>query len=145
MRSLSKSIIILVVLGSILFPSEAYMQRYFVVCDDPPSSSDHWALGCSLANLLTVPVRIFNYLLSGAALVLLLMIVWAGVRMAMYWFNEQPEQELVAAKLTLTRGIVGFVMVATAMLIINILAVTILGLDYGYPIREWIGNLIYFR
>lgn len=87
---------------------------------------------CTVNKLLEVPVNIFNFLLDGAAIVLLLIIVWAGVRMAFYWFNEQPEQELMAAKLTLTRGIFGFTVVALAILIVNILARTVLGLDANY-------------
>lgn len=101
-------------------------------------------LSCTLADLLAIPVNIFNFLLEGAALVLLAMIIWAGIRMSMYWFGEQPEQELTAAKVTLTRAIVGFVIVATAILIINILAVTILGLYHGSPLRGVLNGLIYF-
>lgn len=101
-------------------------------------------LACTLGDLLAIPVNIFNFLLESAALVLLAMIIWAGIRMSMYWFGEQPEQELTAAKVTLTRAIFGFVIVAMAILIINILAVTILGLYPGSPLRSVLNGLIYF-
>ncbi|HBE90237.1 MAG: hypothetical protein A3E37_02405 [Candidatus Andersenbacteria bacterium RIFCSPHIGHO2_12_FULL_46_9] len=136
-----KKLIGLIVGWGVLYPLTAYMQAPFVVCTGSPSDAGG---SCKLIDLLAVPVRIFNFLLSGAALVLLAMIIWAGVRMSMYWFNEQPEQELTAAKMTLTRGIVGFAIVAMAILIINILAVTILGLNSGAGIRGLLFNLIYF-
>lgn len=101
-------------------------------------------LACKLEDLLEIPVNIFNFLLEGAAIVLLAMIIWAGIRMSMYWFSEQPEQELTAAKVTLTRAIVGFVIVATAILIINILAVTILGLSSSSLLFPILSGLIYF-
>ena len=100
-------------------------------------------LNCKLTDLLAIPVNIFNYLLSGAALVLLLMIIWAGIRMTMYWFNEQPEQELTAAKMTLTRAIVGFAIVTMAILIVNILAVQILGLYPGSGLYGIVSGLLY--
>jgi len=140
MRNYFKKIFGLIVAWGVLYPMTAYMQAPFVVCTG--SASDAGG-PCKLIDLLAVPVRIFNFLLEGAALVLLLMIIWAGIRMAMYWFNEQPEQELTAAKVTLTRAIVGFVIVALAILIINILAVTILGLYPGSPLRGILNGLIY--
>ncbi len=117
-----------------LTPQIAY-QASFVGCS---------GLDCTLLDLVAVPINIFNYLLSAGALVLLLVIIWAGIRMAMYWFNEQPEQELNAAKLTLTRGLVGFVIIVSAILIINVLAVTILGLYRNAEIKSLLENLIYF-
>lgn len=141
MRNYFKKLFGLIVGWGVLYPLVAYMQAPFVLCTG--SASDVGG-PCKLIDLLAVPVRIFNFLLEGAALVLLAMIIWAGIRMSMYWFGEQPEQELTAAKVTLTRGIVGFVIVATAILIVNILAVTILGLDRYSPLRNVLNGLIYF-
>lgn len=60
---------------------------------------------------------------------LLAVIIWAGARMALYSLAESPESELEAAKVTLRRGIFGFFIIACSYLIVNILAITILGLQ----------------
>jgi hypothetical protein len=108
-------------LAGLLLPLPAYQQAPFVVCGDPTSGSDAPALGCRLTDLLEVPARIFNYLLGLAAFVLLGVIIFAGLRMMWFHLSESPQTELENAKNTLTRGIVGFVIVLGTILIVNIL------------------------
>lgn len=102
----------LLLLLGLLMPLPAYQQQPFVNC---------YGLGCNLGHLLDVPVRIYNFLLGIAALVLLLVIVWAGLRMILFHVSEMPEAEVTNAKLTLTRGIFGFLIIAMSYIIVGLL------------------------
>jgi hypothetical protein len=86
---------------------------------------------CTLQDLLYVPVVIYNYMLGAAAAVFIVVVIWAGVRMMIYHASESPESELVNAKFTLFRGITGFVIIAGAYTIVNVLVIGILGLNPG--------------
>ena len=109
----------------LLLPLPAYSQKDpFVPCGDDP-------LTCTFDNLLEVPVRIFNYALGLAAFLLLGIIVFAGSRMMWYYLAESPQQELENAKNTLTRGIVGFAIIAGALLIVNTLIFILIGTHGG--------------
>ena len=88
-------------------------------------------LDCDLEDLLYVPVTIYNYLLGTAAAVFIVVVIWAGIRMMIYHASESPESELINAKFTLFRGITGFVIVAGAYTIVNVLIIGILGLNSG--------------
>ncbi len=88
-------------------------------------------LNCNLEDLLRVPVMIYNFMLGAAAAVFMVIIVWAGIRMMVYHVSESPESELVNAKFTLFRGIVGFVIIASAYTIVNVLIIAILRLNTG--------------
>lgn len=94
----------------------------FVTCTDDPIND------CTLDQLLEVPARVFNFLLGMAAAVLLVVIVWAGLRMILYHTSEMPEAELTNAKMTLQRGIFGFIIIAFSYLLVN-LVLTLLGLS----------------
>jgi amino acid transporter len=114
-------------------PALANAQEPFVRCGD--SEDDRFnPLSCTFDDLLRVPIRIFNALLGFAAFILLGIIIFAGLRMLWYHLAESPEQELQNAKHTLTRGLVGFAIVAGAILIVNTL-LFILGLSSG-PIAD---------
>ncbi|MFH1354050.1 MAG: hypothetical protein ABIH36_02070 [bacterium] len=116
-----KLLTLLLIFG-LLVPLPA-RQQPFVYCsgNDP--------LKCTLDDLLAVPVNIFNFLLGLAAVVLLAVIIWAGMRMILYHASEMPEQELASAKMTLTRGIMGFLIIAFSYVLVNLLVYTLLGLD----------------
>ncbi len=94
-----------------------------------PNGESSIANNCTFNQLLEIPVNIFNFLLSSAAIVLLAVIIWSGIRMLLFYASDSPEAELENAKLTLRRGIFGFFIIACSYLIVNILAVTILGLN----------------
>jgi len=126
---MNRTLIVLFVLLGLVWPSVAYQQAPFVFCDQT---------GCTLTNLLSVPVRIFNWLLGLAGFVLLAMIVWAGVRMILYYVSDQPEMELMSAKLTLRRGIFGFLIIAFAFLIVNTLVYTIFGISGSTAFATWL-------
>lgn len=85
------------------------------------------ALGCTLKDLLAVPVRIYNMMMGMAGVVFLAVIIWAGIRMVVYYMSESPEAELMAAKMTLSRGIMGILIIALAYTAVNLfLLVTVL-------------------
>jgi hypothetical protein len=126
-----RSWLLAVFVALLLFPLPAYQQEPFVPCT---------GLACTLEDLIEVPVRIFNYLLGLAALVFIGVIVFSGLRMMWYYAAESPEAELQNAKYTLTRGIVGFVIIVGAILIVNIL-LSLLGL---YPSSELFETLFGF-
>jgi len=86
---------------------------------------------CTFADLLSVPVTIYNYMLGTAAAVFMAVIIWSGIRMMLHHVSESPESELVNAKFTLFRGITGFVIIAAAYTIVNLLIIGILGLGAG--------------
>jgi len=113
-------LLVMVLLLLSLVPLPAQQQVPFVTCTDDP-------VNCTLDNLLEVPVRIFNFLLGMAAAVLLVVIVWAGLRMILYHTSEMPEAELTNAKMTLQRGIFGFIIIAFSYLLVN-LVLSLLGL-----------------
>lgn len=85
---------------------------------------------CGVDDLLALPVNIYNYLLGLAALVAMLFIVWGGMRMFYFGYMEDSASELEAAKLTVRRAIGGFVIIATAYLLVATL-LYLLGLDRG--------------
>ncbi len=114
--------LLVTVLLGLLAPLPAWQQVPFVECAYRP-------LSCDLEDLLSVPVRIFNFLLGMAGIVLLAVIVWAGMRFILYHFSEMPEAELNNAKMTLTRGIFGFLVIAFSYVMVNLLLYTLLGLS----------------
>jgi len=59
--------------------------------------------------------------LGAAAVVLFGVIIWAGIRMVVYYMSEMPEAELMAAKMTLSRGIMGIFIIAFAYTAVNLL------------------------
>lgn len=117
--------LLVTVLLGLIFPLPA--QQAFVPCE---------GLSCTLSDLLEVPVNIFNFLLGMAAVVLLAVIIWAGMRMILYHASEMPEQELTAAKMTLTRGIMGFLIIAFSYVLVNLLLYTLLGLDEDSAVAD---------
>jgi len=84
---------------------------------------------CELDDLLDLPVKIFDVLIGLAGIVLLLVIVWSGFRMLLYYASDMPEGELQAAKNTLRNGVTGFVIVVGAYLIVHVLLFQVLDLD----------------
>ena len=84
---------------------------------------------CTINDLFSIPVMIFNFLLGLSALVLMLMIVWSGIRIAVFYISESPESELQSAKLSLTRALFGFGIVVATYLIIKTLVFVVFGAD----------------
>lgn len=124
------SLVIVLLLLS-LIPPAAKGQVPFVTCTDDPIND------CTLDQLLEVPVRVFNFLLGMAAAVLLVVIVWAGLRMILYHTSEMPEAELTNAKMTLQRGIFGFIIIAFSYLLVS-LVLSLL----GFYSNTALGNLL---
>jgi len=132
-----KSLFLFVVLVGLLFPGTAYQQSPaplpLVQC------AEGNPLNCTLGDLLDVPVRAYNFLLGMAGLILLAMIIWGGMRMTLFYASELPESELVNAKLTITRGIFGFLIVAGSYLIVNLL-LALLGFNEGSAVGRLLGT-----
>lgn len=78
-------------------------------------------LNCTFSDFFQLFVNIYNFLLGLAAVVAVLLIIFSGVRMLLYYWSEQPEPELEAAKNTLRRAIFGLVIIVTAYLVVNTL------------------------
>lgn len=131
------------VLLGLVVPQAARMQEPFVQCgavgQDPslPTYGNFDPLTCTLEDLLAVPIRIYNYLLGIAAFVVLAVILISGLRMFWYWGAESPETELKNAKDMLTRGLLGFAIVAAAYLTVNVV-LAILGLNRGSLVGVWL-------
>lgn len=103
----------LVLAGALLTPASlVHAQNPLVPCS---------GLKCRLSDLFQLLVNIYNFLLGMAAIVAVLMIIVAGVRMLVYYWSEQPKPELEAAKNTLRRAIFGLVIIVTAYLVVNTL------------------------
>jgi hypothetical protein len=88
---------------------------------------------CGVCHIFALLISIFNFLLGLAAILLLLFAIIAGARMIIFQFSEQPESELVNARLTLTRAIFGFAIIAGAMIIVNTV-LFVIGLNSATPI-----------
>lgn len=91
--------------------------------------------GCSIGDLFQLLVNIYNFLLGLAALVAILILVWGGIQMFTYHYQESPDDYLNRAKLTVTRGIFGLVIIAAAYVITNTL-LTLLGLNRGSAVGQ---------
>lgn len=76
---------------------------------------------CTLTSFIQLFVNIYNLLLGLAAIIAVLMLVMAGVRMLVYYWDESPESELEKAKLTIRRAIFGIIIIVAAYLLVNTL------------------------
>ena len=123
--------LLVIVLGGLMWPSVAYQQAPFVGCNPTPtvdfSNNPSIMNQCYLVDLMAVPVRAYNWLLSLAGILFLAMIVWGGTRMMIFFASDAPEAELVSAKLTIRRGIFGFLIIAFSYLVVKTLVNTIFG------------------
>ncbi len=88
-------------------------------------------LDCTFESIMELFANIFNWLIGLAGLVAMGFIVWAAARMLYWSFLEDAEAELVSAKRTLTRAIVGFVIVAAAWVIVNTVITIVSGGSVG--------------
>jgi hypothetical protein len=84
-------------------------------------------LDCSVADIVELVARIFNWLVGFAGIVALMFIIWASLRMFYWSLLEDSEGELSGAKRTLTRAIVGLVIIAISWLIVNTLILVMSG------------------
>lgn len=96
-------------------------------CNPVPGNND----SCGVDDLIQLLVNIYNYLLGMAAVVAILMIIWSGIQMLLYYWDESPDSALTNAKNTLRRAVFGLFLVLAAYLIVATLVYTILGLDGG--------------
>lgn len=83
---------------------------------------------CGIKHIFQTLVNIYNFLLGMAAIVAMLFLIWGGIKMLIYQFDEQPEQFLNDAKLTVSRAVTGLVIVIIAYLIVFTL-LSLLGLQ----------------
>ena len=119
--------VVLALLVVAVFPAIAYQQDSIVGCS---------GLECDLEDLLDIPVKIYDFMLGLAGAVLLLVIIWSGIRMMLYYSSDMPEGELQAAKNTLRNGLTGFVIVVAAYLIVHVLLFQVLGLKSGSDVGQ---------
>lgn len=91
-------------------------------------------LNCTVDDFFVLFARIFNYLIGLSAIVLVLMIIWSGIQMLIFYVSETPEQNLTSAKYSLTRAIWGFIIIVIAYLIVSTLIFSILGVNPGGPV-----------
>ena len=88
---------------------------------------------CGANHIVALIVNIYNWLLGLAALVGVLMIIWAGIQMILVSVFEVSPNELMAtplesAKLTLLRAVIGLIIIFLAYIILNT-ALALLGVD----------------
>ncbi len=84
--------------------------------------------GCRLRDIFNLLVNIYNFLLGLAAIVGMVVIIASGILMLIYHWFENPESVLAGAKYTLTRAILGLVIVIVAYVLVFTL-LRILGLS----------------
>ena len=104
---MKKQLLELTVLVALIMPLTA--QAAIVPCT---------GLDCTISDIFTLLINIYNILLGLAAVVALLFIVLGGVRMLIFYFAEQPEAELEAAKNTIRRALFGLLIIIGAFLIV---------------------------
>lgn len=114
MSQLSKrflgALIILLVL-----PLAASAQNPIVPC------GPHIGVECTVQHLGQLLVSIYNFLLFLAGFIAMLFIVFAAIRMLIFYIGESPENELSAAKVTFRRAVFGLLIVLAAYLLVNTL------------------------
>lgn len=74
---------------------------------------------CGIDDLFQLLINIYNFLLGLAGLVLILYLIWGGLRMLIFYMSESPEKDLEAAKYTILRAISGFIIIILAYLLVN--------------------------
>src|SRR5581483_4137693 len=82
---------------------------------------------CTINDLLSIPVRIYNLLLGLAAVVAMLMLIIGGVQYVLAFTGGDKAAE--AAKARITHALIGLAIVLVAFLAVNTLLYTILGLN----------------
>ncbi len=119
----------LVFLSTPLFVQAAILPN----CDPIPGNLPPKIRSCGVEDLFQLLINIYNFLLGLAGLVLLLMIIWGGVKMILFSFgvSGSTEKDVKSPKQTITQAIIGFVIIAMAYLIVNTLVFTLLGVDGG--------------
>ena len=132
-----RTILSLFILSLLLVP--LFVNAQLVPCKGIAGPGDPRPV-CGVEHIFSLLINIFNFLLTLAAIVLLLFAITAGMRMIIFHFSEQPESELANAKLTLTHAIFGFAIVAGAMIIINTVLI-ILGLNRATAIGRLLFDL----
>lgn len=95
---------------------------------------------CGIQHLFELVQNVYNIMLGLAGLVAVLFIVWAGIRMILYWVSEKPEEELTSAKLTLRRAVTGLVIIAVAYLAVSFV-LAIFGFQCQGIWVTWLGDL----
>jgi len=117
-----------VLLVGLLLPVSVAQAQIIPDCNPLPGQSGSGQQEpCGVKHILQLLINIYNVLLGLAAIVALLFIIWGAVRMFIWSVIEEPESELTAAKRTVTRAVVGFVLVLLAYLMVNTLVVVLGG------------------
>jgi hypothetical protein len=138
-----KKWLIVLIVGGVLWPGVAYQQVPFVGCNPTQvfvNGEPFITNQCTFADLLAVPVKVYNWLMWAAGFVFFSVVVWGGARMMMFYASEAPETELNNAKLTIRRGIVGLFIIAFSWLIVNILVYRFFGLIPGSGVGQWLAS-----
>ena len=99
---------------------------------------------CGANHIVALIVNIYNWLLGLAALVGVLMIIWAGIQMILVSVFEVSPNELMAtplesAKLTLLRAVIGLIIIFLAYIIVNT-ALALLGVDASSAVGELLSD-----
>jgi hypothetical protein len=125
-----------IILASLMLPAWAQAQ-ILPSCDPIPKPAPAVAGKdfCGVEDLFQLLINIYNFLLGIAGLLLLLMLIWGGVRMLIFYISETPDKDLEAAKYTVRRAITGFVIIAMAYLIVNTVLV-LLGFNDGSEVGK---------
>lgn len=85
---------------------------------------------CRAEHLIGIAVRIYNFLLGMMAFVAVLILVWCGIRLFIYQYEEDPDGELKSIKLTIRRALFGIVIIMCAYLLVFTL-LRLLGVQSG--------------
>lgn len=125
---------VILALATLILINPIVAHAALVTCQPVNSQGEY--VGCAFSQLVDTLVTIYNYLLGLAGLVALLYIIFGAIRMFYWTFMEAKEAELSAAKTTVSRAIVGLVIIAMAYLIVNTLIIWLGGGSISSIISE---------
>ena len=88
-------------------------------CDPVPLRYKDGLETCGFIHLFALLVNIYNLLLGLAAFVVMIFIIFGGIRMFYWGMVENSTAELESAKFTVRRALFGFGLIIAAYLIVN--------------------------
>lgn len=128
MKSKIKIIFLVFLVGLLLFANTPSVAQAFQLINCGSSSPAGNQTPCGIGDLLYTVRLLINFLLSVAWLVSILFIVVSGVRMILAQGNEES---LTKAKASLSNAIIGFIIILTSFIILNLVVGFLTGGESG--------------
>ena len=143
MKTYLPGLLLLAALCFSFIPVSVHAQTGLVPCQLSNPTQANPLPKCTVMHLFGLAVRIYNFLLGLMAFIAVLILVISGIRLFLYQYDEKPEAELEAIKLTIRRALFGIVLIICGYLIVYTLLL-ILGVRDGAIGNENNPTLRYF-